>query len=123
MAFSMTFENRDGYILCRTTGEVWTIDDALQRSQALMHKSLDTGLTRFLMDDRQLCLTLEAHDVFQVAQWLDRQNAQTLGGRLAVLANPEYEASFRLCETIYQNRSISYRVFTDEESALAWLLR
>ena len=123
MALTLSFEIRDGYIRCITLGEVRTLDDALERSRALLHKSLDTHLARFLLDDTQLRLTLEAHDIAMVGQWIDEHNAQTLGGRLAVLYNPECEANFRMCETIYQNRSLSYRVFEDEESAVAWLLR
>lgn len=123
MSFSLSFELRDGYLLCTTTGEEATVNDSLRKIRTVMQKGLDVGMRRFLMDERRLDFTLEAHDIAQVSDRLVQNNAQNNGNRVACLYNPKCEKSCRLRETMYQNRSVNYRVFDDEAAALAWLMR
>ena len=40
---------------------------------------------------------------------------------MACLHRPERRDIYKVYETIYQNRSLSYRLFDDPDQALAWL--
>ena len=123
MSFDLTFETRDGYIVGLVTGVIDTPEALLRKVQTMVHKALDSNVTRFLMDERGLDLRLEAHDVIEVANRLEERNVQSLGGRSACLCNPERFELYRACETIYHNRSLSYKVFEHEADAVAWLTR
>ena len=123
MPFSLTFEIREGYVLGITTGEEATLDDSLRKIEAVRQRGLEVGLRRFLMDERQLAFLLEAHDIALLANRLEERNFQNNGNRVACLYNPECMQNCKMRETMYQNRSMNYRIFGDEESAVAWLLR
>lgn len=123
MAFDLLFETRDGYIVGIVTGVISTPEDLLRKIGTMVHKGLDSNVTRFLMDERGLELRLEAHDIVEVANRLEERNIQSLGGRSACLCNPDFVELYRACETIYHNRSLSYRVFGGEADAVAWLMR
>jgi hypothetical protein len=95
----------------------------LRKVRTMIHKALDSNVTRFLMDERGLELRLESHDIIEVANRLDERNIQSLGGRSACLCSPHFLERYKACETVYRNRSLSYRVFLREEDAVAWLTR
>ena len=99
------------------------VEDSLRKIQAVVQRGLEVGVRRFLMDERNLDFRLEAHDMAQLANHLERNNFQNNGNRVACLYNPKCLKNCKLRETMYQNRSVNYRIFEDEESALAWLLR
>ncbi|WP_319581989.1 hypothetical protein [uncultured Pseudodesulfovibrio sp.] len=123
MAFDLTFEIRDGYIVGLVIGLIDTPEALLHKIRTMVHKGLDSNMTRFLMDERGLDLRLEAHDIIKVANRLEERNVQSLGGRSACLCKPASFDLYRACETIYHNRSLSYKVFGDEADAVAWLMR
>ena len=123
MSFDLLFEIRDGYIVGTVTGVISTPEELLRKIGIMVHKALDSNVTRFLMDERGLEMNLEQHDIILVANLLEKRNVQTLGGRSACLCNPEFTELYRACETAYHNRSLSYRVFEREEDAVAWLMR
>lgn len=123
MSFDLLFEIRDGYIVGVVTGVIDTPEMLLRKVRTMVHKGLDSNLTRFLMDERGLEMNLEQHDIIQVANQLEKRNIQALGGRSACLCKPESTELYRACETVYHNRSLSYRVFEREEDAVAWLMR
>ncbi|MGE4423586.1 MAG: hypothetical protein AB7D39_14925 [Pseudodesulfovibrio sp.] len=123
MSFDLLFETRDGYIVGIVTGVISTPEELLRKIRTMVHKALDSNITRFLMDERGLELHLEAHDIIEVANLLEAKNIQSLGGRSACLCNPDFIEQYRACETVYHNRSLSYRVFEREEDAVAWLMR
>ncbi|WP_316897556.1 hypothetical protein [Pseudodesulfovibrio indicus] len=123
MAFKMSTEIRDGYILCVTTGEIRTADDILEKVEVLRRVGKREGFFRFLMEERRLRLLIDAHEISIAANLLEREGIQTIGGRMATLYNPDYPDAFRLQETMYMNRSLSYRLFREEAEALVWLMR
>ncbi|WP_338669796.1 hypothetical protein [Pseudodesulfovibrio methanolicus] len=123
MSFDLLFETRDGYIVGIVTGVISTPEELVRKIRTMVHKALDSNVTRFLMDERGLKLRLEAHDIIEVANLLEERNIQSLGGRSACLCNPGFVEQYRACETAYHNRSLSYQVFEREEDAVAWLMR
>jgi len=123
MSFEIMFEARDGYMVGVVTGVIATPEEMLRKVRTMIHKALDSNVTRFLMDERGLELRLEAHDVIEVANRLDKRNIQSLGGRSACLCSARLLERYKACETVYRNRSLSYRVFLREEDAVAWLTR
>ncbi|EGB16365.1 hypothetical protein DND132_3162 [Pseudodesulfovibrio mercurii] len=123
MSFDLLFEIRDGYVVGVVTGVIDTPEELLRKIRTMVHKGLDSHLTRFLMDERGLELRLDPHDIIQVADLLEEHNIQSMGGRSACLCNPRLMEQYRACETVYHNRSLSYRVFEREEEAVAWLMR
>ncbi|MGE4191965.1 MAG: hypothetical protein AB7E51_01105 [Pseudodesulfovibrio sp.] len=123
MGFKLSTEVRDGYIHGVTTGEIRTADHVLEKVESLRRVCEREGIFRFLMEERRLRLLVDAHESAIAANLLEREGIQTFGGRMATLYNPDYLDAFRLQETMYMNRSLSYRLFRDEAEALVWLMR
>lgn len=123
MSFDLSFETRNGYVVGTVVGRIATPNELLRKIRAVVHKGLDSNVVRFLMNERDLDFRLELHDIIQVADHLERHNVQILGGRSACLCNPGQLERYRACETVYRNRSLSYRVFGSEEAAVTWLMR
>jgi hypothetical protein len=123
MSFDLLFETRNGYVAGTVVGRIDTPEELLRKVRAMVHKALDSNVTRFLMDERNLDFRLEQHDIIQVANHLENHDVQILGGRSACLCDPRRIARYRACETAYRNRSLSYQVFESEEAAVAWLMR
>lgn len=123
MGFKLNTEIRAGYIRGVTFGEIRTAADILSKVEALLRVSREAGFYRFLMDERRLGLYLDAHECSLAANLLEKEGVQTFGGRMACLYNPTCESAFRLAETMYRNRSMSYALFRSEAEGLAWLMR
>lgn len=123
MGFKLSTEVRDGYIYGVTTGEIRTANDVLEKLANLRRVADEKGIFRVLMEERTLLLHIDAHDSAVAANMMENEGLQHIGGRMACLYNPECEGAFRMLETLYLNRSLSYRLFRDEAEALAWLMR
>jgi len=91
--------------------------DAFARISAL---SSATGHARFLLDARGVVGRLSIPGIFE---FVTMAYPEELGNaRSAALDVPEHMVSARFFENLMRSRGRTYRVFTDEAEALAWLL-
>jgi hypothetical protein len=75
-----------------------------------------------LIDYTKARFHLDYHDMRELAEIGVQNDFPLYGLRIAVVCLPESLDRHRLFETIAANRSISYRVFSDEDEAMARLL-
>ena len=79
----------------------------------------ENGFSHLLVDVRQIDEPPDTMDTFSMATSHD--TALPPGFRLAVLVPYELVADALFSENVSVNRGFSYKVFIDEEDALAWL--
>ncbi|QGY39129.1 hypothetical protein GM415_02980 [Pseudodesulfovibrio cashew] len=115
-------EIRDDCLRVKATGCIDSIEDFIDYVDPLMHKLAESGIKRVLADERKLASRLDYVDIVTLTRrFADRRMDQPLGIRVAVLASestPEFNRNY---ETAANTRAMVYRVFHDEETALAWL--
>ena len=122
MSYTLSFSKQDGWFSVAAQGEIDSFEVFSEKARTVTGEILQSGIKRILLDDRELAISLDAHDITLVAEQLEKANIQALGLRLASLCRPEDRETYRMFETIYGNRSINFRLFTDKQSALNWLL-
>jgi hypothetical protein len=76
-----------------------------------------------LLDEKRLTKHLDILDAYRLAEADITAKAATHGVRIACMPNPDDMEYARNLETILHNRSVSYRVFSDQDEAVAWLTR
>lgn len=122
MAYSLTFSDQQDWLLVVAEGDVTGFPEYAEKAQRVVESVLETGVKRVFLDDRRLVLSVDAHDITLLAEKLGEANLQSIGLRLACLCKPECNELYRTIETIYQNRSLNFRIFCDKDEALEWLL-
>jgi hypothetical protein len=111
------------YLKIIVSGAMESFDDLAGFAELLRRLSDEYGLHRALLDQRRLHMRLDTLDVYRLAESEVSAEAAVRGVRIACLPNSEDSGFARNMETIMHNRSISYRVFADEDEAVAWLTR
>lgn len=119
--FTVVFEIRDDILHAKVTGVISSAEQAVEKAVALVAKSYETGVYRLLVDERELTISIDALDIVQAVDAIDKRGIQGLGGRTACLYRPEYAAIYKNYETFYKNRSLIYQAFEDDALALEWL--
>jgi len=121
MTYTLNCEKRDGLLYITVSGEILSADDYAAKARAVVAKALETKLYRVLLDERNIVVSIDTYDIMRIVDWFDENNIQMFGGRLACLCNEESVDVYKKFETVYKNRSFSYRLFLDKTDAVAWL--
>lgn len=121
MSFDLQFKESDGVLSVICQGDICTLESVFKKVGAAIVKMGETQARRVLVDDRKLAMSLDAHDVNQLADRLDAGEFQKMGIRLGCLCRPEDRHIYKMIETAYRNRSINFRLFESEQEALSWL--
>lgn len=121
MAYSLSFSQEDGWFSVVCVGDISSFEEFSGKATKVVQKVVASGCKRILLDDRNLALKLDAHDIICIAQQLEKANLQSMGMRLASLSRLEDDEVYTNIETIYQNRSINFRRFDDKKAAVEWL--
>ena len=120
MAYGYTIEKRPGYLLYTTSGDISDVADLLKGVNEVLEVAAEHGYN-ILLDDRGLVVNLTNMDAILTGDYLNELQVQSRGMRVASIQSPENMAIGRMFETVLVNRSISFRVFEDFESAEAWV--
>jgi hypothetical protein len=99
------------------------MEDMADFAELLGRLSEEYGLYRALLDETRLRKHLDVLDAYRLAEADISTRAAAKGVRMACLPNPQDAEFARNMETIMHNRSVSYRVFSDPDEAVAWLTR
>ena len=121
MVFEVEFTKHDSWLLSKGKGRVTNADELLDKARKLVTKTFEVDIKRVLIDNRELDVVLDFHDSTIIADTLAEDDVQFLGRRYACLCNDLSLPTYQAFETAYRNRSINFRVFQDEESAMKWL--
>jgi hypothetical protein len=101
-----------------------TCDSLVQLKEYVlaMHRAAQSaGVTRVLVDERELCYHLSTVDSFESGKFV-AEKARS-GVRIAVACSSEAKASARFWETVAINRGAPLKVFDDIDDAEEWLRR
>jgi hypothetical protein len=111
------------YLKVTVSGTMESLDDLADFANLLRKLGGEYGLNWVLLDERKLRRPLDILDIYHLAEADITLEAATRGVRMACLPHPEDMEFAKNMETVLHNRSVSYRIFTDEQEAEAWLTR
>ena len=123
MSYTACIQPMETYLKVTVSGTMECLEDLADFADLLRKLSDEYSLKWALLDERNLRKHLDILDVYNLAEADITADAAARGVRMACLPHPEDLEFARNMETIMHNRSISYRVFTDPDTAKAWLTR
>ncbi len=109
-------DEQRGIIVIHSSGEVRT-EDVQESMRELRRILTEKGIDRTLVDARQQRALPSTTEIFQLT-------ADVPGGmRVALLVSPGLptEEGMRFAETAAKNAGLEWKLFTDEDEAVAWL--
>lgn len=121
MKYAFSFEKTGNYLLVKPHGQPADVSDWNRNAEQIFLEADARGVCRVLIDRRNAELDADTMDVIGVSDYLDSQDLQSLGIRLALLADEKDVGIFKMLETALTNRAFNYKLFTDYEAAKAWL--
>ncbi|OIQ50317.1 hypothetical protein BerOc1_02248 [Pseudodesulfovibrio hydrargyri] len=123
MNYTACIQPMGTYLKVTVSGTMESLEDLTDFADLLRKLSDEYGLNWALLDERRLRKHFDILDAYNLAEADITAEAAARGVRMACLPHPEDLEFARNIETIMHNRSISYRVFTDQKDAEAWLTR
>jgi hypothetical protein len=112
----------DDHLRLTVLGQVDGLDEIVGYIGRLRAEAVRLGLRRVLLDYTGASFDMDYLDMRELAE-IGTQNSFPLHGlRMAAVCPPRDLERHRLFETLAANRSIAYRVFSDEAEAMAYLL-
>lgn len=121
MTFTVDFKLEGDVLFVKATGKVHGVETFSEKATTVVREILRTNAKRIMLDDRELAVSLDAIDIKDIADVLEQSNLQTMGLRLACMCRQLDRDTYQLIETMYQNRSLNFRLFQKREEALEWL--
>jgi hypothetical protein len=119
--YSIDFQIEDGVLRASVSGVIASGEEAAAKAREVIDIGLKVGVHRILLDERTVDISIDVYEIISIATELETREIPAYGGRMACLYRPEKKDLYKTYETIYQNRSLSYRLFDDPVPALAWL--
>jgi hypothetical protein len=118
---SIEYQIQDGGAILRVkaSGTCEGLGQVERHMLRMHHAALSAGLTRIMVDERDLCYHLSTVDSFESGKML--AGLARRGLRVAVVCNPEGKEETRFWETVAVNRGAPVKVFDDVDSAEKWL--
>jgi len=121
MRFHYSYEDRPGYMLVQPVGTPQTAEELGRNAIEMFLKASKTTSKCVLIDRQGEGIHFDKLDFVTVSNLLDENGLQNLGVRVAVLVSQENADQFTSLETSLAIRAFSYKVFGDEQKAVAWL--
>lgn len=121
MGFQYTYEEKAGYTLVVPEGKPTSVDELGEQALEMFRRAGRSDSKCVLIDRQDNKIELDKLDMVYVSDLLDKHDLQNLGVRVAVLSSPENVEVFTSLETSLTIRAFSYRVFADQDKAIAWL--
>ncbi|BDQ35053.1 hypothetical protein [Pseudodesulfovibrio portus] len=119
--YSIDFQIENGVLRASVCGVIASGEEAAAKARDVIDTGLKVGVHRILLDEREVDISIDVHEIISIARELVGREIPLYGGRMACLYRPEKKDLYKTYETIYQNRSLSYRLFDDPGRAMAWL--
>lgn len=121
MNFHYEYEEKAGYLLVVPQGKPKSAEEFGLRVEEMFREAAERGSRCLLVDRLGTEIQFEVLDLVNVSNFLDEQDLQNLGLRVAVLVDADNADLFNKLETSLTIRAFSYRIFGDRNKALAWL--
>ncbi|WP_319581986.1 hypothetical protein [uncultured Pseudodesulfovibrio sp.] len=110
------------HLSVKVTGKVQSIHEIVEYMTIFRNEVARHGQRKVLIDYTEAHFEMDYHDLHELAGIAVQSDFPLYGLRIAVVCLPDELARHRLFETIAVNRSMTYQVCTDLETALSWLL-
>jgi len=121
MPYVFDVQEKPGYLLFTLSGVAETVDEMRRFSEVMVTRAQASNCKRVLLDERATIKTLDFHDCMVHAErWVSEK--PRIGLRIAAVYSPVHARDFHWVETIFQNRSIVYKIFDAMEEAEQWLM-
>lgn len=117
--YAASEKNRFAHIVLK--GRIDSVYDVLTLYGDLLREAAAIRTTCILLDSRACVFELDVPQAFKVAQTLG-DYIPLLGMRIASVPDSKTMELDKFFETVFQNRSINYRLFESEEEAEKWIL-
>lgn len=121
MGAKVSMEHRGDCLWVTVAGVIRTIMQIADYSSEYRKEAERLGLRRVLIDYRKARFLVDYHDLLKLGEYATDQGFHFHGLRIAAVCAPDGMPKHQQYETIAHNRSITYRAFTDETDAEAWL--
>lgn len=122
MPYEFDIIEKEDYLLFDVTGESATVEDVVQFTQTLLKEAMKRDCRSVMLDERGLRQRLDSHDAYLAAEKLVADRPRS-GIRFASIRSDENWTIGKRFETIFQNRSINFRVFDNIPEAETWLAK
>ena len=123
MSYSFSTIDKEDHLFFQVDGEANDLADVIAHAESIIFQARKFKHKRLLLDETALSMSIDTHDAILFANWFAETKVAAMGLRAAVVCAPCNRAVIRAFETALRNRSISYKMFDDLESASEWLLK
>lgn len=118
--YSYEVVEKDGYIRINLFGKLNEVNNMLVLAGEMIREATACDTNCILSYGRDVEIDLDVSQAFKIAQTLG-DYIPLLGLRIASVPSAKQLKLDQFFETVFQNRSINYRVFGSAEEAEAWL--
>ncbi len=119
MPIEYQIQDEGAILKVKAVGRCDNLDQLKEYVLAMHQAALSAGLTRVLVDERELRYHLGTIDSFESGSFV--AGMAPLGSKIAVTCNLEEKADTKFWETVAVNRCALVKIFDDIESAKEWL--
>ncbi len=113
---------KEDHLRITTSGRIDSIEPVIEYGNRIITLAAQANMRRVLLDELGLSVSLSPLDAVLLGEQLLEVANLAQGIRVAAVCTPENYETLSFIETSLQNRSISFRVFKEEQKALNWLL-
>ncbi|MFA7485175.1 MAG: STAS/SEC14 domain-containing protein [Phycisphaerae bacterium] len=120
MQWEINYFEKEGIIVVKTSGVIeW--DDHKTMCQEMRTLADKHGVSKFLADHRDLQDGLSILQIDDLPGMLKEIGTKP-NDKIAVIYNKEIENKYRFFQSVAFLASLNFKIFTDEEKAMQWLL-
>lgn len=123
MPYKASFQYQGTYLKVTLSGSLESTEELFDYAQLLVRMGEEYQTRRALVDKRKLEDKTDLMDAYQLSESKLTADSAMKGVRIACLADSTNLEHLTAYETVMQNRSLNYKIFTDEDLATAWLLK
>ena len=121
MVINYTTEDRDGYLLVKTTGDTRSIEDVEAYIDALVADCEQRGQHSLMLDHRELNFDRRFAATYDVALRVTRHMSPHRPFRVALVSRPDRMEFARVYEPIGLGRGMTLKAFEEPQMASVWL--
>jgi hypothetical protein len=120
MAITFTTEVEGETLFVQASGFDESLAEVEEYAMGILSACTKGGVTHVLCDETELEYRLGTFDTYQAGEFLST-HVPTVA-KVAIVCNPAFLSDASFFEDIVVNRGLTFRVFTDIESANHWLV-
>nr|WP_321255769.1 hypothetical protein [uncultured Pseudodesulfovibrio sp.] len=121
MDYILTFRDNGDHLVAVVSGMVNTFEALSAMAHAVVERTSDHLSKKVLVDFRTVSMSIDFLSAQTLANNLESEGVQLSGIRLACLYIAEDVDMYRVFETAHRNRSLSFKIFENEDEAVDWL--